>query len=189
MTVGSANGTWRTNCSADSGIRAILLYSAWVPNSRAHKHFEATCETSYGTNPKTKKATYLVGTQYFTSFALQQCVCEWGHVLQMGAGLGPGNQVSIFSFLLRVINFLDKFSHVLRFTSSVFTPPTPFLFLQRTYDCILPECTFQGICRCWPVLTRFSQGFWTDVFGFSHFYKNREFCKFQLVFSFLFFSP
>jgi hypothetical protein len=58
----SANGTWRTNCSADSGIRAILLYSAWVPNSRAHKHFEATCETSYGTNPKTKKATYLVGT-------------------------------------------------------------------------------------------------------------------------------
>jgi hypothetical protein len=25
MTVGSTNGTWRTNCSADSGIRAILL--------------------------------------------------------------------------------------------------------------------------------------------------------------------
>lgn len=106
-----------------------------------------------------------------------------------GRWFGTWNQVSIFSFLLRVINFLDKFSHVLRFTSCVFTPPTPFLFLQRTYDCILPECTFQGICRCWPVLTRFSQGFWTDVFGFSHFYKNREFCKFQLVFSFFFFFP
>jgi hypothetical protein len=96
----------------------------------------------------------------------------------LGAGLGPGTRCRSFSFLLRVINFLDKFSHVLRFTSCVFTPPTPFLFLQRTYDCILPECTLQGISQCWPVLTRFSQGFRTDVFGFSHFYKNGEFCKF-----------
>jgi hypothetical protein len=97
---------------------------------------------------------------------------------------GTWNQVSIFSFLLRVINSVDKFSHVLRFTSCVFTyPANPTLFLQRTYDCILPQCTLQGICQCWPVLTSLARVFKPMFLGLATFTKIEK--KIYLIF----FSP